>query len=133
MSLVRYRILDKNTVKSAPSVRSRSRSRNLVLLFVVFIAEKPATRRCDYFYRLRCEDGLLLLEMMTFLLTSASVSVSVSVVCCFLFPSAPTVNSTDWNALNTNGPSPRKILVHQVKGNTFQPFYSATTNFVELN
>jgi hypothetical protein len=108
MSLVRVRMVDRHNLKSSSSVWSR----DLFLLFIMFIAEKPASHRYDvetgrsasvaFFvmmgYSCRRDNqnqAVSIDELFSFGLLSSLISVSS-------FSSA-TFNSADSNAFNTRG------------------------------
>jgi hypothetical protein len=134
-SLDRGRMVDKHTVKSSSSIRSR----DLFLLSIVFIAEKPVSHR--YVVEKGRLASIAFFVMMGYSCRrdNQNEAIRVSVDECFIFSlpsclmsvssSSATVNSADSNTLDTNGPlTQSKEDTHQATRNSFQCFYSAVTN-----
>jgi hypothetical protein len=135
--LFRGRMVDKHSLKSSSGVWSR----DLLLFFIVFIAEKPASRKYD------AEKGgsasVTLFVMMGYSCWRDNKNEAISANECFSFnllsclismsSSSATVNSADSNALNANGFLTQSKENTSRDGNNFQCFYLAMTNFVESN
>jgi hypothetical protein len=138
MSLDRGRMVDKHTLKSSSSVWSS----DLFLLPIVFIAEKTASHRHDVETGRSTSTAFFVMTGYSCRRDNHNEAIRVSVGECFKFSfsllsfrmSVSPSSSAGSNALDTNGSHTQsKEDTHQVTGSSFQCFYSAVTNFVELN
>ncbi len=131
-------MVDRHTLKSSSNVWSR----DLFLLFTVLITKKPASQRYDV------ERGrsapIASFVIMGYSSLRDNQNEVISVDKCFSFSplsflisvsssSSETVNFADPQAFIVNGSLTQSRKIHQVMENTFQRFYSAATEFVELN